>query len=210
MRFSGRGVRMSSTVRATGNQAFGFAAAISVIGAIISAIARRYSGSATPRCARRALSNSANVSHALNTSCATSTGWNGASQGNGRFSVGAKLAEYFSPCLRSAACVASASAPTMHTRSTSPARMRAAGARRRVLHQGLRRRAADPGVVATLRRGAEAIGESRGGVVVLPGLAIHDLERVELLEQARTDAAVVGSRARNVLPHEERLGRARP
>ena len=35
-----------------------------------------------------ALSNIANVSHAWNTSCATSAGWNGASHGNGRFSAG--------------------------------------------------------------------------------------------------------------------------
>lgn len=49
---------------------------------------RRYSSSPIPRSARRALSKIANVSQAWNISCASSAGWNGASQGNGRLASG--------------------------------------------------------------------------------------------------------------------------
>ena len=84
---------ISSADRSTGNHAYGFAAATSVNGANSSPSSRRYSSSPIAAGApRRALSKMANVSHAWNTSCATSAGWNGASHGNGRFSSG--LNEY--------------------------------------------------------------------------------------------------------------------
>ena len=68
-------------------------AAICVIGASISPIPARYSSRPTPRRARRALSNTANVSQAWNTSCATSIGSGGDSHGNGDRSAGANDAE---------------------------------------------------------------------------------------------------------------------
>ena len=84
MRLSGVGVTSSSAAALDGNHAYGFVAATSVIGAQQLAELRAGTRRApTPRRARRALSNSANVSHAWNTSCATSAGWNGASNGNG-------------------------------------------------------------------------------------------------------------------------------
>src|SRR5262249_38108658 len=78
----------------------------------------------------------------------------------------------------------------------------------RVLHQDLRGGATDPRVVATLGRRTQAVGEAAGRGGVLPCLAVHDLQRVECLEEPRAHAAVVGRRARYVLPHEQRLRRA--
>ena len=61
MRLSGSAVTISSAARATGNQAWGLAAATRVMGAMTHPSeldARRDCG---PECARRALSNSAKV-----------------------------------------------------------------------------------------------------------------------------------------------------
>ena len=75
--------------------------------------------------------------------------------------------------------------------------------------EDLRRRSADTRVVGVPRLDAEACREPRGRVVVLPRLAVHDLQAVEAVEDGRAgDARVVGGEAGDVLPHRERLGRA--
>ena len=61
MRLSGVAVTISSASRATGNQAWGLAAAMAVIGAMTRPSRARCSSSPRPRCARRALSNNAKV-----------------------------------------------------------------------------------------------------------------------------------------------------
>ena len=61
MRLSGVAVTISLGSRATGNQACGLAAAISVIGASTRPSAARCSSRPRPRWARRALSNKAKV-----------------------------------------------------------------------------------------------------------------------------------------------------
>ena len=61
MRLSGVAVTISSALRATGNHACGLRAATSVIGAMTRPSAARWSSSAHPPCARRALSKSAKV-----------------------------------------------------------------------------------------------------------------------------------------------------
>ena len=88
MRFSGVAVMISTGSRATRNHACGFSAAMFVIGANIRPMSSRYVSRRTPACARRALSNTAKVSHAWNTSCAISAGSGGDSHGKGRLSAG--------------------------------------------------------------------------------------------------------------------------
>ena len=92
MRLSGRASTMSAGVRSTRYQASGLCAAIVVMGAMSSPICARYSSSPTSSAARRALSKTANVSHAWKTSCATSIGSGGASQGYGERDGGANEA----------------------------------------------------------------------------------------------------------------------
>ena len=58
MRFAGVGVAISSALRRIGNQAWGFAAATSVIGASSAPSRRRCSSRLQPRRARQAFSNS--------------------------------------------------------------------------------------------------------------------------------------------------------
>ena len=58
MRFAGVGLVSSSPLRATGNQACGFAAATRVNGSMSAPIARRCSSSDCPRRARSAFSKS--------------------------------------------------------------------------------------------------------------------------------------------------------
>ena len=98
----------------------GLVPAISVIGAISSPSPRRYSSGATPRCARRATSHTANVSQAWKTSCATSAGWKGASKGNGFRSGSRKLHSGRWPSFFSRRRVSSASAPVITATSQSP------------------------------------------------------------------------------------------
>ena len=76
----------------------------------------------------------------------------------------------------------------------------------RVGHQGERHRAADPRITAVSRVGAEAFGQAEAGVVVLPRLAVDDLEALEFAERA-SDARVGGRGSGDLLPHVERLGR---
>lgn len=86
MRLSGPGPTSSTGDHALGNQAYGLAAATSVMGANSSPRAARCSSTPRPRWARRATSRSANVEHAWNSWWATSAGWNGASNANRFFS----------------------------------------------------------------------------------------------------------------------------
>ena len=72
------------------------------------------------------MSNTGNVSHAWNTSWATSAGWNGASNGKGGGSGARWLHGSRSPALRARRRVSSASAPAMTARSQRPARMASA------------------------------------------------------------------------------------
>ena len=53
----------------------------------------------------------------------------------------------------------------------------------RRVHELLGRRAADAGVVPVARIGAEPFGEPRDRIVVLPGLAVDDLDAVEPLQE---------------------------
>src|SRR5205823_10336938 len=77
------------------------------------------------------------------------------------------------------------------------------------VYEHLRRRPADTRVVGVPRLDAEACREPRRGVVVLPRLAVHDLQAVDSVEHGRAgDARVVGGEAGGVLPHRERLLRA--
>jgi hypothetical protein len=69
------------------------------------------------------MSNTGKVSHAWNTSWATSAGWNGASNGNGGGSGARWLHGSRSPALRARRRVSSASAPVMTATSHRPARM---------------------------------------------------------------------------------------
>jgi hypothetical protein len=107
------GVASTSAGTAAGNQAYGLAAATSLNGASSRPTAAAYSAGATPSRARRAMSNTGNVSHAWNTSCATSAGWNGASNGNGGGSASRWLQASRSPALRARRRVSSASAPAI-------------------------------------------------------------------------------------------------
>ena len=68
--------------------------------------------------------------------------------------------------------VASASAPHTTARSSSPAQDRGG----RCLTSTLGHGAADPRVVATARVGADAIAPAARRVVVLPALAVHDVD----------------------------------
>ena len=68
----------------------------------------------------RALSNTANVSHACITWCAISTGWGGHSHGYGRLSSGGCVYGYRSPRFLYTFWVASASAPVTSATSISP------------------------------------------------------------------------------------------
>src|SRR5437588_3937143 len=88
IRFCGLGSTSSPASRSIGNHAYGLVAATFVIGANSAPMAARFSSGERPRWARRATSRNANVVYAWNTSCATSAGWNGASNGNGRFFAG--------------------------------------------------------------------------------------------------------------------------
>ena len=88
----------------------------------------RYSSGSIPRCARRATSRAAKVSHAWNTSWATSLGWNGASNGNGGGSGSRCDQASRSPAFLARRLVSSASAPHTTATSSSPARMRSAAA----------------------------------------------------------------------------------
>ena len=103
-------------------------------------------------------------------------------------------------------CVASASALVISARSSSPAQH----ARPRSRSTSCwRRRAADARVVAVLRVGAEPVGEAGDGVVVLPGLAVHDLQCCRAVERSRRAGAASAAAARaTCFPHVERLGRA--
>ena len=114
------------SVRAVGNHACGFSAAIWVIGASISPSCVRYSSRPVPRRARRALSNTAKVSHAWKTSCAISAGSGVDSHGKGRFSSGLNEYDARSPRFLYARWVASASALVISARSSSPRSIRSA------------------------------------------------------------------------------------
>jgi len=70
-----------------------------VIGARIRPMAARYASSPTPRCARRALSNTAKVSQAWSTSCAVSIGSGGDSHGYGRFGGSERVRKPFAALL---------------------------------------------------------------------------------------------------------------
>ena len=69
------------------------------------------------------MSNTGNVSHAWNTSWATSAGWNGASNGNGGAGLARWLHATRSPAFFAWRTVSSASAPVITARSYSPSRI---------------------------------------------------------------------------------------
>ena len=174
MRFSGVGVTISSADRSTGNHAFGFAAA--TVGHRRQQLAELRGGTRrapTPRWPRRALSKIANVSHAWNTSCATSAGWNGASHGNGRFSAGLKLyVVALAPLLVRAAASPAPRRRSTSARSSSPPQDRAPPAPAPAPAASCRR---CPSSTARAARSPSRAGEPRRRVVVLPRLAVHDL-----------------------------------
>ena len=99
--------------------------------------------------------------------------------------------------------VSSASAPHTTATSTSPRDDRLGG----VVDEDLRRRAADAGVEAMLsvRCRADRTGGRR--VVVLPRLAVHDLQRLDRGEHVLLRAGVVDRGSHGLLPQHERLGR---
>src|SRR5581483_12301720 len=77
--------------------------------------------------------------------------------------------------------------------------------RRRLLDQDLWRGAPDARVEAVPRRDAELGGQAPDRVVVLPRLAVHDLQAVGRGEHpART--GVLGCACAHLCPHVERLG----
>jgi len=97
------------------------AAATDVIAAMTLPSAARCSACARPRCARRALSNSANVRYASKTEWLTSEGSKTMSMGKGRFFSGRNDHIGRSPAFFSRRTVANASAPTSSEKSRSPA-----------------------------------------------------------------------------------------
>ena len=203
MRLTGVAVTISPAERATGNHACGLRAATSVIGAMTRPSAPRCSSSPRPRCARRALSNNANVRYASKTAWLISEGSNSMSIGKGRFSAGrydhcgrcAGLLEaaHGGQCLRAGdQCEVEAAGPDL------PGDLGGE-------HVG--HRAPDARVAPPRRRRPQPLGEARHRVVVLPGLRVDDVDALEAPQDVG-GAGVVGRGTRQLLPHVERFGRA--
>ena len=69
------------------------------------------------------------------------------------------------------------------------------------LHKHLRRRAADARVVPLLRLDLEPLRQTTRRIVVLPGLRVHDVDRIEPLQHRLADARVVGRGTRLTASH---------
>ena len=124
--------------------------------------------------------------------------------------VSAGVNEYgvaLAPLLAHAACVAECLGARRSARGRA---RRASIASAVVVHELLRRRAADARVVAVPRVGAEPVGEPRDRVVVLPGLAVHDLRCCRARSSTPAPTACRRPRRARRRSHiVERLGRAR-
>src|SRR5258708_4645425 len=172
IRFPGVAGTISSAVRSTGNQAYGFAAATAVIGAKSSPICVRYSSGAVPTCARRATSHRAKVVYAWKTSCAISAAGNGASNGK-RLPPAPLCGPWRLPPAAFQRAPGAEPPPAAHAGYIEVAVHDCFGG---VIDQHLRGRAADAGVVLVLRGDAEPLAQAAGRIVVLPRLAVDDLQ----------------------------------